>query len=52
MIIPTLLLQSVRTWVRYRTTLRALRSLDKRTLADIGVMPGELRSAARDASRA
>ncbi|MBN8958009.1 MAG: DUF1127 domain-containing protein [Rhizobiales bacterium] len=51
MIIPALI-QSTRTWLRYRSTLRALRRLDQATLRDIGVQPGNLRDAAREASRA
>ncbi|MGE0524847.1 MAG: DUF1127 domain-containing protein [Variibacter sp.] len=51
MIIPALI-KSARTWLRYRSTLRALRRLDHATLHDIGVQPGNLRDAAREASRA
>jgi uncharacterized protein YjiS (DUF1127 family) len=46
--------QSYRRWLsgrRYRTTLRALRSLSARQLSELGIRPFEIQHLAREAAR-
>jgi uncharacterized protein YjiS (DUF1127 family) len=46
------LIERVRIWRRERLTLAALKGLNKRGLADIGINPVDVRAIARQAARA
>ena len=46
------IIERVRIWRRERETLAALSGLTARNLADIGVVPGNVRDIAREAARA
>jgi len=46
------IIERVRIWRRERETLAALKGLTERSLADIGIVAGNVRDIAREAARA